>query len=220
MFVFSELVRYEKTLKKYAHLSSDNTTDYFFKSKVLNHNVNSFIKSVSNKERISNYLSDYPDYSLRIWLYETFGLCEVLESYRINNAYYHRLSRLKSKICKIVSKRSFFLTLTWEDKYLRPDSPLYLNESTRRRYVQRYLKDNCTDYVANIDYGEKGGREHYHAVVQSDRIYSKKWKYGNLDFEIITYTDNDSLLLAKYVDKLVNHAIKESTKRCAILYKR
>ena len=219
MFVFSELVRYEKTLKKFSNICSKDI-DYSYKSKVLSHNVNSYINSARSKERISNIISDVPDYSIRNWLYETFGMCEVLESYRINNAYYHRLSRLRSRICKIVSSRSFFLTFTWSDKYLRPDSPFYLSDITRRRYVQRFLNSYCNDFVANIDYGESGGREHYHAVVQCDRIISSYWKYGNLDFKLITYTDNDCELLSKYVDKLVNHAIKESAQRCHLIYKR
>lgn len=213
---YSELRRYEKYLKQFVPFF--DRVDYSYKSKVLKDNCHKYLSSVRGDEFKSLKFVDEIDFSLRDWLYDTFGLCEVLESYRINNAYYHRVSRLKSRITQIVSKRSYFLTITWTDYYLSPTSPGYLKEGTRREYITKFLKKISTDYVANIDFGEKNGREHYHAVVQADNINFNDWKYGNLDFKLITYTKNDCVELARYVSKLTNHAIKETTKRTSLIY--
>lgn len=212
---YSELVRYEKYLK---NNSSLDKVDYKYKSKCITDNVHKYLNSVRSDEYKSIKFIDEVDTSLRDWMYETFGLCEVLEAYRINNAYYHRVIRLKQRISKIVTQRSYFLTITWTDYYLSPTSPGYLKEGTRREYVTRFLKKISTDYVANIDFGEENKREHYHAVVQADYINFEDWQYGNLDFKLITYTKNDCVELARYVSKLTNHAIKETTKRQALLY--
>ena len=57
---------------------------------------------------------------------------------------------------------------------------------------------------------------HFHALVQIDKVNSKIWDdaYGNLDFEK-AYNKNN-VAIAKYINKLTNHAIKESAKgnRC------
>ena len=215
-FSYSELVRYEKYLKQFEPFM--DKVDYKYKSKCIRDKCHKMLNSVRSNEYKSIKFIDEVDISLRNWLYDTFGLCEVLEAYRINNAYYHRTTRLKQRISKIVTKRSYFLTITWTDYYLSSTSPGYLKEGTRREYITRFLKKISTDYVANIDFGEKNNREHYHAVVQAENINFLDWQYGNLDFKLITYTDNDCVELARYVSKLTNHAIKETTKRQALIY--
>lgn len=136
-----------------------------------------------------------------------------MEAWRLNDASWHRQLRLRERINAIISKDAFFLTLTFTNKVLKETS-----EETRRKYVQRYLKGVSVLYVANIDYGKKKGREHYHAVVQMDRVDASLWVYGNLDYEKI-YNPNEEAL-ANYTDKLVNHAIKSTTKRCHVIYSR
>ena len=39
------------------------------------------------------------------------------------------------------------------------------NAETRKRYIKNYLKNETALYIANIDYGAKKGREHYHANI-------------------------------------------------------
>ena len=146
----------------------------------------------------------------------------VKECRKINDASYHRVKRLKETINYIIKRydKSFFITLTFKDNVLNSTS-----EETRKRYVTRYLKQyNC--YVANVDYGEKNGREHYHAVVglrgDVDKI-NEYWekKYGFVCVEPINVKqENNDVKLAKYVAKLSNHAIKETNKRKAVMYSR
>lgn len=136
------------------------------------------------------------------------------EAKKINHASYKRSQRLETRISKIIQKPSLFLTLTFKNEVLETTS-----EETRRRYVTRFLKDFGVPYVANQDFGSKGGREHYHAILQMESINPLSWQFGALNVKKVRDT-NDSLALAKYVSKLTNHAIKESTKRSAIIYSR
>ena len=155
---------------------------------------------------------------------------EWKEAERINYAFYKRVKRLKEKITQMLNNgKCLFLTLTFTDKVLESTSP-----ETRRRYVAYYLKQFGVPYIANIDFGtadayiddngnERQGtkREHYHAVIQTDKITLDDWhKYGAIKLEKIRTTKNDNIRLAKYVSKLTNHAIKETTKRSCLIYSR
>lgn len=164
------------------------------------------------------------------------------EARKINRASYYRARLLKYKIFNIIAsnKECFFLTLTFKDSTLAST-----NELTRRRYITRFLANNCSSYIANKDFGAKNGREHYHAIVNG-RINPKEWhKLGAINIKRIKsnwsniYNDlpcdwskrdisvtlktsgsKEFLKLAKYISKLTNHSIKETTKRSAIIYSR
>lgn len=142
---------------------------------------------------------------------------EYDECLKINNAYYKRLKRLKDRVKSILTNgKCLFLTLTFSDKALQETSAEF-----RRIAVQRYLKQYNCKYVANIDFGSKRHREHYHALIGCPRVDSSLWKYGNLDFEIVRYRNSAaSSKLSKYINKLSNHAIKETTRRSALIYSR
>lgn len=107
------------------------------------------------------------------------------------------------------SKNKHFLFLTFK---FSDDTLFNTSQDTRRQYVRRYLKSYADSYVANIDYGLKNGREHFHAVVDCEFVDLKFWdKYGNLDYEKIPHLRQDSLKLAKYINKLTNHSVKNGT---------
>ena len=104
-----------------------------------------------------------------------------------------------------------FITLTFNDASLNN-----LSYSTRRKRVREFLKSQCALYVANIDFGKKNGREHYHAVV-SNRVDPSLWAYGSCN--AIKITRYNSKALAKYVNKLTNHALKDTAnKGASIIY--
>lgn len=143
---------------------------------------------------------------------------DFVEAEKIENARKNRAWRLKNSIASIVSEyteNATFATLTFSDDYLASTSP-----KTRRVYVTRYLKEQSggLPYVANIDFGGKYGREHYHAVC-AFRLDRKKWECGFLYVKKIR-DSSVPLKLAKYISKLTNHAIKETAKRNAIIYSR
>lgn len=149
---------------------------------------------------------------------ESFFIAENPEEWeeagRVVSADRKRTKRLRHKVEKMIqANQCVFATLTFRDDVLADTS-----ENTRRRYVTRYLKSQQGTYIANIDYGGKNGREHYHAII-SGRIQPLEWQYGSLNVEKIKDTSKP-IKLAKYVNKLTNHAIKETCKRNAIIYSR
>lgn len=136
----------------------------------------------------------------------------IKEGYRLNDSFYHRQLRLKRRIEDMLSAGDcLFLTLTFKDSVFETTSP-----DTRRQYIRKFLKQFNTRYVANKDYGEKNGREHYHAVIQINNINAKLWRYGALNFEKIVL--KNARALSKYVAKLKNHAIKETTREDRVIY--
>jgi len=141
---------------------------------------------------------------------------ELGEIKKISKARNHRVSRLRSRIASIIECPSLFLTLTFTDNVLETTTP-----QQRRRYVREFLSKYGVAYVANIDFGKLNHREHYHAVIGCSRVSHKDWKFGDIDFKHIRLTNNrtDSKI-AKYIAKLSNHAIKETTKRSVLIYSR
>lgn len=143
----------------------------------------------------------------------------------IKDMYFDCASRLvesRQARCKRASKKiedllqsghAVFITLTFEDSVLASTSM-----ETRRRYVARFLKEQCVGgYVANIDFSPKE-REHYHAVIDN-RIDLKKWSYGFSYAEQVRLHDGCSKRLSKYVVKLTSHAFK-TTEQVRLIYSR
>ena len=145
---------------------------------------------------------------------EKYGYTILKVANNLNQAKYQRTIRLKNRIKKAIeSNKAWFITITFNDETLNNT-----NEQTRRKYVSRWLKSLSKLYVANIDYGELKGREHYHAVITSDTRPPKSWKYGFIDILKVKTTDNDTTRISKYISKLTNHAIKHTTKSKRIIY--
>lgn len=143
---------------------------------------------------------------------------EMKEAERVNYASYKRTKRLNDRIKDMMASGScIFLTLTF-----KPDILEGTTSETRRKYVIRYLKKVSTRYIANIDFGKKNEREHYHAVVLADSVDGSWWREncGAINFERINYQAECDIKISKYINKLTNHAIKETTKRSAVIYSR
>ena len=140
---------------------------------------------------------------------------EWKEAQKINHAYICRVKRLKKKIATMLeSGNCIFLTFTFTDLVLEKT-----NADTRRQKVRRFLSAYNCEYVANIDFGKKNGREHYHALIQCDKVDYSAFDYGAVNGERVRST-NDFVKLAKYISKLTNHAIKDTAKGSRIIYNR
>lgn len=142
----------------------------------------------------------------------------------IENSKRSKTKRARKRIGKSILKgNAYFITLTFTDDVLGKT-----NAKTRRRYVSRFLKENCDRYVANIDFGSQKEREHYHAIVEpywwvfddydnGSRHYSdmpdfRGWnKYGFFSIEKIGDSEKDMTKVTKYTTKLSAHAVKETT---------
>lgn len=139
--------------------------------------------------------------------------------------------RDKAKRCRervensVTCGNAFFITLTFKDDIL-----LNTTEKTRRTYVSRAFKAIGYRYVANIDYGDKTHREHYHGIIEPLPSCLASWKngkreykdvpdfrewcnrYGFVTIERIGDTEKDAKKVAKYTAKLSAHALKKSTR--------
>ncbi len=145
-----------------------------------------------------------------------YGSTTLKIANNLNHAFYKRVARLKERIKEAVeSGKAWFITITFD-----PETLEHTNEKTRRVYVSRWLKTLSPFYVANIDYGETTGREHYHAVITSDQRPPKSWTYGFVDILKVKTTETDTKRISKYISKLTNHAIKHTTKGKRIIYSR
>lgn len=141
--------------------------------------------------------------------------CNLGFEFRIWKSNKDRKERLKKRVFSLIeSGKAQFLTLTFSPSFLERET----SEETRRRYIRRFLKEQCSGYVANIDFGEDNDREHYHAVVvpRADRIDYQPY----VDFfdNSRIYAQNIPLVnteksrdcLALYINKLTNHALKDN----------
>lgn len=136
------------------------------------------------------------------------------EARRAASADRNRNARLKRKITKMMNKGDcVFLTLTFRDDVLDTTTP-----EQRRLYVIRYLKGQSDTYIANIDFGSANGREHYHSILLGKADLGR-WTYGNIDARRVIKSSNPGVL-GNYINKLVCHAIKETTKRAHLIYSR
>lgn len=144
---------------------------------------------------------------------------EYKEALKINHASYYRTKRLKDRVqTMLLGGDCIFITLTFNDSVLSST-----DYKQRRVAVSRYLKTFKCLYVANVDYGSKNHREHYHAIIQCSSIDLDGWrKFGAINVERIRNKniESDKTKLAKYICKLSNHAIKETTKRSSLIYSR
>lgn len=196
--------------------------DYSLKSKVLEsglHNVERrYSKTLFLKAKESTEKCPMSDEEFEA-IYELINSDEEAyklfhEAHKINHASYKRRNRLALRITyMMLIGDCIFLTLTFKDDVMKKTT-----RETRRRYVTRFLKSQSSEYVANIDFGEKNHREHYHAVIMCDKVDNTAWRYGAIDFERVRVSNDSSKRLAKYVCKLTNHAIKATTKKNYCIY--
>lgn len=200
--------------------------DYEFKNKVLqDSNLLDCVKSFNKSCYYNLYLGHDNDHCISLntaWrIYDDYHETEYKkrlwdEAQKILSAYSKKICRLKKRIKNMLdSGNCSFVTLTFNDETLYSTTP-----EQRRSFAVRFLKGTGVPYVANIDYGDLNGREHYHCVIQSIKVNFRDWhKFGGIKGKKVI-TENNESAISKYVCKLTNHAIKESTKRQAIIYSR
>ena len=155
-------------------------------------------------------------------LEENLGFDMVNTCRKITKARFERVKRCKLRIKGIVfDGDAIFLTLTFKPEVLENTSL-----QTRRKYVTRLLKLYCAKYVANIDWGKKNDREHYHAIVECNAENAEKlkkaWqdKCGFADFRKVGSKEDDLAKTTKYINKLSAHCYKDTTHMHRVIYSR
>lgn len=153
---------------------------------------------------------------------------------QIENNGYNRVQRLRARIKTILENENpaYFITFTFTDEYINK-----LNDKSKRVIVSRVLKNKCSNYVANVDYGgdseyidNKGqlrkatARIHFHAVADAP-IDKTDWPYGWMTcIKVRDETEQEKLdsigRIPPYLDKLTKHAKKRSTNGLTPIYSR
>lgn len=203
-------------------------TDNELKQYALQHNLDRIYSKARSTYNLANSLGAFPEHLTaeqcqeRYLNFLTFQQSPTLQKVceNLNHSKYARTSRMKKKIETMLTLgECSFVTLTFAPVILENTT-----EETRRQYVRKYLKEQSPCYLANIDYGKKNEREHYHAVVFG-RVDLLPWrkKCGRINAKPVRYfeerQDNDSpVKLAKYITKLTNHAFKETAEQQRIIY--
>lgn len=89
---------------------------------------------------------------------------------RIHNNVRSRVKRRNTYItgmidtyCRSSYRNLYLASFTFTDEVLQNTS-----STTRKKYISDFLKENCIDYFACIDFGKKKQREHYHALIVTD----------------------------------------------------
>lgn len=147
----------------------------------------------------------YGDMSPRNALIGDFGFENYMQAVNLAKSSTKRKLRVWSKIVGLAKiGQLYFLTLTFRDDVL-----VNTSKETRRRYVSRFLKMCSPVYVANIDFGGKNGREHYHAVT-SHPVDLELWRKacGSINAKKVRANPKDEKRVSAYVAKLTNHALK------------
>lgn len=205
-------------------------TDYAFRSSVLKLNdsegILKYYKLFSRVEYCKIYnlptpLEYHPEYDDNLFEYfQAFYPAEWEECEKICKADKARALRLKYKVRFLITHYpAYFMRFSFTDSVFATTS-----EVTRRRYVSRFLNSLNCPYIANIDFGELHGREHYHAIIGCRIPKSKlsEWifNYGTVHAQRVRCSAVGSIRLSKYVSKMCNHAIKETCKRGSLLFSR
>lgn len=144
--------------------------------------------------------------------------CKSLSSSR-----FARVKRCRLKIGGIILEgKCSFITLTFSNEAFEK----YKTRESRRRLVARFLKKRTPGkYVANIDFGDENGREHYHAIIEGDfKEEDFDWwrkKVGFLRVRKVKNSEKDMKRILKYTVKpLSAHAVKESTSSDKVSFER
>jgi len=158
-------------------------------------------------------LNDFECYLAKDYNDVWFKMLEECE--RIGNTSYQRVKRLKQRVKMLLDGGvCLFLTLTFND-----DTMAKTTQEERRNLVLDYLKKTMCPFVGNIDFGKENEREHYHAVIRCEKVDYTLWhQNGAIKGEKVRLRGNSETKLAKYIDKLALHSLKDTTHHNRLLY--
>ena len=134
---------------------------------------------------------------------------------------YQKISRIKKRFIYLIAryKYLYFVTFTFNDYYIN------LCDRSRKDLIKSSLYGFSSDikYILNIDYGKKNERLHYHCIVATNDDGELN-SFLNNHYPCFSYTEKiriskeDLKRTSKYINKLSNHAIKDTTMSSRVLY--
>ena len=148
----------------------------------------------------------------------TFELNPTFE--KLLNARVQKVGRIKKRLLYLLIRYKYiwFCTFTFSDNYINKC------ERTKRDLIKSVLNTHDFKYILNIDYGKNTQRQHFHCILATDidmdiNQYFQNYYNGGYSLSIQCKKGIDDLTrLTKYIDKLVNHCIKATTRRQRLVY--
>ena len=139
---------------------------------------------------------------------------------KLLNARIQKVGRIKKRLLYLLIRYKYiwFCTFTFSDKYINK------SERTKRDLIKSVLNTHDFKYILNIDYGKQTQRQHFHCILATDidfdvNQYFQNFYDGGFSLSIQCKKGIDDLSrLTKYIDKLVNHCIKATTRRQRLVY--
>lgn len=139
----------------------------------------------------------------------------------ILKARYNKISRIKRRFVYLITnyRYHYFCTFTFDNDLISKC------DRTKRDIIKNSLLsfDSDIKYILNVDYGSKTEREHYHCLIATNnnanlRQHLKEFYPCRSGCEYISTSSDDIKRLSKYINKLSNHCIKDSTKGKRIVF--
>lgn len=139
---------------------------------------------------------------------------------RILCARYMKVSRVKKRIVYLMARFQYvwFCTFTFDNYYINKC------DRTKKDLIKNVLSFvPDSHYILNVDYGSKTEREHYHCIVGTNfnldlnKLFQEKYACFCSALKV-RFNEEDYNRLSKYINKLSNHCIKDTTKNKRIIY--
>ena len=174
---------------------------------------------VDYNESLLNNLIDYN--KKRYYAFKEQIPFEINPIYeKLLNARIQKVGRIKKRLLYLLLRYKYiwFCTFTFSDKYINK------SERTKRDLIKSVLNTHDFKYILNIDYGKQTQRQHFHCILATDidmdvNQYFQNFYEGGFTLSIQCKKGVDDLArLTKYIDKLVNHCIKATTRRQRLVY--
>lgn len=165
-------------------------------------------------------IKEYLKYRLTCFInYENY--IHIAKYDHVINSRYCKVSRIKKRLVYLLTytKYHYFVTFTFDNNIINKC------DRTKRDLIKNTLNNFSADilYILNVDYGSQTEREHYHCIVgtNDDNDFNSYLKLTYPCFshcQHIRLNSNDIKKVSKYINKLSNHCIKDSTKNKRIVY--
>ena len=138
---------------------------------------------------------------------------------KLLNARIQKVGRIKKRLLYLLIRYKYiwFCTFTFDNNYINK------SERTKRDLIKKYLNTHDFKYILNIDYGKQTQRQHFHCILATNQnIDINQYFQGNYPCHSLSIQCKNGIddfkRLTKYIDKLVNHCIKSSTRRQRLVY--
>lgn len=129
----------------------------------------------------------------------------------LRKAYFKRRKLLERRVQFMLEcGKVWFCTLTFTEATIK------CRDSTIRTWIKNWIRSmNNPLYIANVDFGKRTKRKHYHVVLCYD-LDPVEWTKGFFNYKEVKVKNVSAL--SKYVAKLTLHSLKISNTSHTVIY--